>query len=474
MQASTDQQFRIALRLALERAISTVPPNPDGRYEAVAWELAITEGAKDSSPSARVRHARDVYRDSADKYVHNRWETRRGEPVYKRSPRGEALVEIAAALDDVINEPRHLPPSVYQAHDLLEQSVEGAQRLAAEFADVGAVGSAWWDRNEGRWFGSYFSFWRKIAMVETEHIPIHRVPELMAAEHYGQKRAVDQGLYERALFIEASPFLIDDSEDWHITVARSSWGFARKWASENGDQLLRRPHSHPEGPVSVFGRDGRLPYPGIAGVHIVARTSDNYILAALRHPGAAFDPLAWSLSIEESVALDRRKSGGPDEGDLTIHDTVLAGLKEELHIPREVVGLTSCLSVGRHFHRGAAGLDLSGTIICGVQLKIDLETAWRRLQEGEEDAQDRPEHIAWAGIRFRGAADMLALLETPRAVTHEEGTDLLRVFALQAGCDVRFFPYGPSENLADLGLHLTSPVRLHLGLRWFESIDSRR
>jgi hypothetical protein len=469
----TDKQFVAALRWALSIALESVNTE-DNLRDAVCRDLGLSGPAAQTHASRREA-ARRMFREGSglqdEAYEKDRWDFR-GQP--DDAPRfapvrlTESLILIESALARLaaspLNQGRPLQSDI---NNLFPPPSDGEQRLHEELTAIDASGSrTWWDRNEGRWFGSYYSFWRKTGTTPCDRIRFTRSEETFHAERYAVNPD-ENGDAARATIIRACEFRSDDIHNWYVELGVTNWNFARNWVRNDGDKLLSRQND-----ASVFGDERTAPFPGIACVHVIARTKDGFVLCALRNEDASYYPLTWSVSFEENVAIDRRE-GWTTDGDVTVFDTLVAGFAEELNIPASAIGHHSCLSVGRHYVKDDQGWDLSSTVIVGAQLNINLNEVWKLLEEGEEEASDRNEHVAWAGISFHDRAQALRLLSFPRAA--KSGRDLLPAFAAtEQGCDMRFFPGGPETEVEDRGLHMSSPVRLHLGTRWFERIDAIR
>jgi hypothetical protein len=358
--------------------------------------------------------------------------------------------------------------ALFAHEELFASNSEGEDRLTSELREARAAGSRiWWEPGDGKWFGAYYAF---------RHSP-HRIPADQIRIDYAHGD-LDSGVYEiptsvtdsdppvdgenpKAVIVESSNLFGDNLGHKRLVCGITSWNFAQRWASRNGQRLLESP-SRP----SVFGIGGRPVYPGIAGAHVVMRTSDEYFLFGLRGKDVDYYPSQWSASFEESFSVLPRDFTGPPTGDAYLSDVVLGGLYEEWGIEEDEVADMSCLATGRQFVRVSdEQLDLSSTAVVGLQLQVPLATIWSRLDQGPR-IRDRDEHKAWAGCRFASRSDVMRFIVAARK--HPEGVDLLQQAWASGGCagDLQLYPGGATEAVSYCGFMPTSPVRLFLGSAW--------
>jgi hypothetical protein len=296
-----------------------------------------------------------------------------------------------------------------------------------------------------------------IELSPCETIEISYIPERYDSDRYGIDPAND-GDNDKAIIIGASK-LLEDTGKKRLICARTTWNFAHEWAKTSADDLLAGSCQ-----PSVFGLTNRLAYPGIAGVHSLAQTSDGYLLFALRDSRVDFHQSTWSASFEESVAARGREFTGPVRGDQTVLDAVIGGLYEEWGIEASEIETSTFLAVGREYVRTRKGrLDLSSSVLTAVRLKIPLAEVWKLLSD-VSGIRDRDEHAAWAGVRFASRSQVLAFMVGARS--RWENTDLLSELAKSVSAEIDFFPEGASEGIPDYGLMPTSAARLYLGSTW--------
>jgi hypothetical protein len=317
--------------------------------------------------------------------------------------------------------------------------------------------SIWWHEASSKWFGNYFAFWCKDGTR-----PCGEVKYVLDQGNYGAAR-FDQdpsldGPKSKLTIVSASWFNTDaDKDEYEIYCGVTNYGFALKWATSHADELLNSRSS-----PSVFGATDRLAYPGIAGVHTLVQTSDGYLLFGLRSKTVAYYQLTWSASYEEAIV----PRTGDGEGDATVLDTLVHGLRDEWGIPASAVEVSTTLAVGREFVRSDEGrLDLNAPILAAVRLGIDLATVWKYLDRRPK-ITDLDEHIAWAGVPFRSRTDVLQLLCFSRDRT--QGHDLFPEFenSHPSSGKTIFYPGSRDTGLEDRGLMPTSAARLYLGSQW--------
>lgn len=470
MRAQNDASFRDALRTILAQALRGIPSTD--LQKGVAAYLGLAAGSAYLTQKERVQQAvkksKATSRDDLQK-------ERGTDEDWTRSKLTLAFEDMEAMLDSIAIQrsgsdatpldPLYDLPQGLIAEDVFVPSPGGEARHQEELDAVDERrAETWWERAEGLWLGQFYTFWSKDIDTPCDLIRFEYTDEDYHAEGFSVA-SEENGDKTRTTIIEGDGFNSDDDLNWTIRCARTNWNFAYHWARENGRTLLANE-------VSAFGATDRKAYPGIAGVHVVLRTTDGYILFALRSSKrVSFYPSTWSVSFEESVAPEQRRGGfGPAEGDITVLNTIEGGLHEEFRLPASCIQKSSCLALGRHYAQSPkAGFDLSSTIIAGVQISLNLEEVWHCLtRRARRSAPDFNEHRAWAGVKFHDRAHAMRFLRFARDRT--EGTDIFDDFAAvdPAGLDARPYRGARTSNVADRGLHLTSAARLYLGTLWFD------
>jgi hypothetical protein len=372
--------------------------------------------------------------------------------------------------------------------DRFDACADGQTRLALErneaerdHADI------WWESRpgrSGRWFGQFFAFWRRTETLPCDRITFdYREPVASYPQgHYNSARfgifPSQDGGYIKPVVVHATPGFFEEA-DLRLFCGLTSWKFAHGWAEPHAAKLLTsgvRP--------SVFGVSGRLAFPGITVVHALLCTADGFIVFSLRSRSVASFRLRWSASFEEGVRLDKRQHvHDREDGDRTVLDTVLGGLREEFALGPSEVASHSCLALGREYVRHAGrfeprdaagrtptehveGINLNFGILVGVRLTVDVATLWSIMQEREETAEGLDEHCAWVGVRLSnlGQVDDVMTFAQRR---HNAG-DLFGGFARETDqpVDVSYCPMGQGDDATDYGFHSTSAARLYLGCRW--------
>jgi hypothetical protein len=369
-----------------------------------------------------------------------------------------------------LTEPRVIarrPPSLLEgrkADDLFVRSPGGEKRLAQELREaIDEHAHTWW--SAGEWFGNYFAFWFKMYTRSCEEVAITYADDVYDSARFDAPEV--DAPKAKATILEAPSFYSDNPRK-QITCGLTNWGLAFEWATEHGDEML----AHPSRP-SLFGVAGRPVFPGIAGVHVLAQTSDGYLLFGLRAPKIAFYERTWSASFEEQISVGAREFTGPLSGDETLLDTLQGGLFEEWGIEESAVAVSSCLAVGREWvldqHEGKQRFNFSAPILTACRLNIPLAAVWASLDESA-GIQDRDEHRAWAGIRFASRGDVLGFVAAAKERT--DNTNLLMELCERDDihAEAKFYPGGPGGEIRDLGLMPTSAARLVLASGWFETL----
>lgn len=359
--------------------------------------------------------------------------------------------------------PHHFGP--FTPAQLFVACTKGEGRLAQEQREAKAESARmWW--HEGLWLGAYHAHWFKLLPTPCEEIAIVYNDDHYDAARFGAP-AVDAPK-EKALILEASSMLGDNPAK-QIICARTNWGFAHEWAKDHAAQIL----DHPSKP-SVYGISGRPAYPGIAGVHVLAQTSDGYILFAQRSDEVDFHRLTWSASFEESVATQVREFTGPLTGDGHLLHVIEAGLFEEWGIDETAIIDSTCLAIGREWvreqHNAGSLLNLSSTVLTGCRLNLKLQDVWRSLDESGA-IRDRSEHQSWAGCRFASRDDVMRFVVAARGQV--SNTNLLAELVEQREihAKIEFYPGGIVDETTDLGLMPSSAARLVLGSAWLDTLE---
>ncbi len=352
--------------------------------------------------------------------------------------------------------------------ELFMRSPAGVQRLAQELQEAtDEHAHTWW--SGGEWLGNYFAFWFKMYTRPCEEVAIVYADDVYDSARFGAPNV--DAPKDKATILEAPSFYSDNPRK-QITCGLTNWGLAFEWATEHGGEML----AHPSRP-SLFGVTGRPVFPGIAGVHVIAQTSDGYLLFGLRAPEIAFHERTWSASFEEQISVGPREFTGPLSGDETLLDTLQGGLFEEWGIEESAVAVSSCLAIGREWvldeREGKQRFNFSATILTACRLSIPLAAVWASLDESA-GIQDRDEHRAWAGIRFASRGDVLGFVAAAKERT--DNTNLLVELCEwdDIHAEVEFYPGGPGGEIRDLGLMPTSAARLVLASGWFETLNPSR
>jgi hypothetical protein len=356
----------------------------------------------------------------------------------------------------------------FPAEELFVPCTKGEARLAREQEEAKAEnGRMWW--SDGLWLGAYHAHWFKLLTTPCEEIAIVYTDELYDAARFDAP-AVDAPK-EKATILQASSMLGDNPAK-QIVCGRTNWGVAHEWAKEHAAEIL----DHPSKP-SVYGRIGRPAYPGIAGVHVLAQTSDGYILFAQRSDEVDFHRLTWSASFEESVATQVREFTGPLTGDGHLLHVIEAGLFEEWGIEEDAIIDSTCLAIGREWvqeqHDTPSLLNLSSTVLTACRLNLTLRDVWHSLDESGA-IRDRSEHQSWAGCRFASRDDVLRFVVAARGKA--SSINLLAELAgrPEVQAKIEFYPGGIVGHAPDLGLMPTAAARLVLGSAWLSTLDSAR
>ena len=319
----------------------------------------------------------------------------------------------------------------------------------------------WWNARRSGWFGQYFAFWHMTLTIPCDEVRWVLDQGVYDAASFGIDPAVDAPR-DKATIVSMSPFG-DDDPDLALRCGVTNFGFARRWAEDHYRELLGRPD-----PPSVFGLEGPRAYPGIAGVHLLMQTADDFLLFGLRGeaPDVDFYPLTWSASCEESVAVTprhreidgRRVEIGPDR---TVADTIHAGLWEEWAIPTDTVERTTCLAIGREFAEiSDEQLSLSSSVLTAVKLSCTLEEAFAYVGDTPR-VRDAVEHLAWMGVRFRDRDAVLRLLRGTR-----RSPVVVEDIARSADAVVRVHENSAHDKMAHRSWMPTSPARMFLGSAW--------
>lgn len=471
-----DAAFRAALRKALPIALKDV--HDERTRKTTAWYLGLTKGAARQSPPERLKYACSKFLGlSVSAFQHERQPEGK---KWKKSRYTRALMDVESSLD--VLGPYQPRASTAASYDLLEgyaatdvfeaPEQDAPGRLEAELLDSHQRGaSTWWEPEEGVWMGRFYLQWHSCDTTACERIAIRRNGGQFDASVFGVADKFN-GDKARLTILQADAFHNDDEDNWGIDCGVTNWNFAYKWARKNGDQLLTASGSSSP---SVFGVTDRRAYPGIAGLAALVETSDKFLMFSLRGGRVSFYPETWSASFEESLAPEKRKYVvDRPHGDVTLLDTLEAGLDEEFGVPRTAVASTSLLGVGRQYARSdptKAGLDLSSTVVAAARLNIGLDQFWAYLQRARHFRKDVSEHRAWVGVKFADRAQLLRFLAF--ANDRVEGTNIFTDFANQdmADIDVRPLPGTSQAETFDRGLHVTSAARLCLGSAWLETLD---
>lgn len=341
--------------------------------------------------------------------------------------------------------------------ELFAACPKGEAAKDRELKDVAARGAKmWWPTPSSGRFGSYFAFWNKVGTFPCEKVRFVVDQGSYAAQQFGQKPALN-GEKDKLTIVSTSWFSTSAST-YEIYCGVTNYGFAFEWAKDHADTLLNNPPW-----PSVFGATDRPAYPGIAGVHTLVQTSDDYLLFALRNDTTVtYHELTWSASFEQAIlsATDSQK------GDETVRSTIVRGLRTEWGIPASAVAASTTLAVGREYVQvDPTRLDLSSSILTAIRLAVDLKTVWKYLDRRPK-IPDIDEHSAWAAVRFASRADLLQLLRFGRDRT--DGHDLFHEFerSYPSAGKTEFYPGGPDTGIKDRGLMPTSAARLYLGSQW--------
>ncbi|MGO9761524.1 MAG: hypothetical protein ACLP1Q_09745 [Solirubrobacteraceae bacterium] len=362
---------------------------------------------------------------------------------------------------------RRPPPELgsFGAAELFETCHEGRARLGRELDEATLDQSeTWW--TGGLWLGKYFAFWFKTLTTPCEEIALAYRDDIYDARRFGEDDV--DAPKEKATLIEA-PKQLGDNPAKQVICGKTNWGLAHIWAKDHYGELLEHPSN-----LSVYGVRGRPVYPGILGVHTLVRTSDGFVLFALRSPQVDFHELTWSASFEESVSVDAREFTGPLTGDRTVLDPIHGGLYEEWGIEEDAIIDSTCLAIGREWVRErqehGSWLNLSPTILTACRLKLSLQDVWASL-DATGSIRDRDEHRAWAGCRFTDREDVLRFVAAARG--RSGNIDLLQHLSREAAgrVEMQLYPGGAVDNIRDRGLMPTSAARLVLGSAWLSTLE---
>lgn len=250
-----------------------------------------------------------------------------------------------------------------------------------------------------------------------------------------------------------------------IDYSTTNWGMTQ-WVERHCDEFIAR---NPR--VSIFGADSGEPFPHILGVHTVIYTSDGYVLLSLRGTNVHYYKLTWSASYEEQVDL----GNDPDQ---TILDRLARGLGEEFLPTRKrnpnafrqqgkrIIQDTSLLAIGRDFIRETDRQIFTSTVLSVARLNVPLSELWAGLDRRRE-IQDREEHLAWMGVRFRSLHSLLDLLRSSRAPAGVISSQVIHEMA-GLGIEVDVYNRSTREGMRPHHWMPTSPLRLALAGEWLD------
>jgi hypothetical protein len=186
--------------------------------------------------------------------------------------------------------------------------------------------------------------------------------------------------------------------------------------------------------IPAPGIDGRLPWPGIASVHLAVRTSDGFLLAAQRSATAASYPSAWSVSLEE-------QSETGDGADADLDAAVTRAVSEERGARSAHGPCARAHLIGRELSQDGEPM---GIAIVAV---VELACSFDEVADSLADAPDAAEAQQLAGIR-----------PGPVAVIDLATTCGPKQLAAATGGDYRIHRLVPTPG-EDLGWHPTAAVR---------------
>lgn len=483
MRGDDDEALRRALEVTLKLAAEAIPNDMD--RQATLMILGLT--AKGRRQDSHARRA-DAIKRACHEFIHDRhWTSKERPPEratdqFDKSELTQAFDQIERRLDQLAKtgpSPTlgeapafELIPGSDRADVFAEPRKEAVERLEAEIADMRKRKAApWFEPDDGEWMGRFYLYWHRIADVPCERVAIrdNEPPHDATAFNQTPEHNVDR---DRLTIVRTNGLIEDNDQNWRVDCAHTRWGFAYEWARKHGGELLAEPLEA----ISVFGDTGHHVYPGLAGLSALVRTSDRFLLFALRasERRVKFYPECWSASFEEQFSPDPRKGEfGKTEPDKTLFHTIRGGLWEEFHIPQAAIGATSLIAVGRHWELSdTAGLDLSSTVVAAVQLNITVSQLWAYIRHAIQTHLDADEHKTWVCVRFADRAQIMRFL----AFTHDrsEGVDLFPNFNAEdpEGIDWLPFPDRRQVGINDRGLQIASAVRLVLGSAWFEAQDA--
>jgi hypothetical protein len=464
-QYQKDEGHAKALSLVLGKPLPTIDENHDrfgplvqGIREEVCEAVGISlEKLKRRVPDPLVLDPKLL--SEYAKYLPDEWK------VSAPPPSPPVSLPIATKQARRPRPPHHF--GSFRPDELFEPCHEGEARLERERCEAAkSKAELWW--YDGVWLGNFFAYWFKTLRTPCSQIAITYLDDCYDSAWFDPELKVDAPK-DKATIIDASS-LLSDSDKHQIICAKTNWGFAHSWAKDNAERIL----AHPSRP-SVFGVRGRPVYPGIAGVHTLAQTSDGYVLLALRSPTVDFHRLNWSASFEESLSVGAREFTGSPTGDKTVLDVVEGGLYEEWGIEEDAITDSTCLAIGREWvrepHEHGTYLNLSSTVLTACLLNLSLEEVWASL-EASGGIRDRHEHRAWAGCRFATRDDVLRFVAA--ALGRRENANLLSDLSNHPDINttIELFPGGRTKDVQDRGLMPTSAARLALASAWFCTLDS--